>query len=518
MESKPDKVERSYDIVIIGYGPVGQFCSAILDKYKLNIAVIETYPNIYPFPRAIAMDDEIQRLMNSLGLWEKFKEKTIVPEFVDFVFPNGKVVQRGPVAVTSNGYPFVTMFYQPELEDLLRSYVNEKENIDVFLEHELINFKEETGVINLSIKNNKENKLLKFKTKYLLACDGSKSFVRNKLNIGTVDLKYSKEWLVVDVNLLDSNETEKVARQICDPVRPTTYTLSPGNRHRWEFQLLAGERANKMLKEETISRLISPWLEKNRYELDRVAVYNFRGVHAEELRHKNIFLLGDAAHQMPPFAGQGMNSGIRDASNLCWKLAMVLKNGCGDEILDSYQSERIDQIQGTIKSSIALGKLLDSLSLAYKRNTPLEEAVAPEAREQAYGGKKSFADRSIKKGIFSSFKKDMNAGKSIQKAKFKNRSNELFIDDLIDFHFSLIVNGDPSNLLNEKTLNAFKEIDTVFVNTNDYRIQNTRFQDIMETGSIIVRPDKSIYGTTSDNVSLQELSDNLFSALCYDKS
>ena len=132
MESKLSQHNEYYDIVIAGFGPVGQFCSNVLDQYGIKVGVIESSDNIFPEPRAISIDDETQRLINSLGLWKDFKDSIIVPDYADLIFPNGKVVLRGPVAVTSNGFPFVSTFFQPELENLLRKNLDSSQNINIF--------------------------------------------------------------------------------------------------------------------------------------------------------------------------------------------------------------------------------------------------------------------------------------------------------------------------------------------------------------------------------------------------
>ena len=366
--------------------------------------------------------------------------------------------------------------------------------------------------ICLSWENLQKNKLSRIKTKYLFACDGSESFIRNKLKINLVDLKYNKEWLIIDIVLQDFDEIEKVARYICDPERPTIFTTLTKNRVRLEFQLLAGEYGEKIINDNNFAKLISPFLNDKKYDLERTSVYRYRGNCANVLRRKNIFLLGDAAHQMPPFAGQGLSSGLRDASNLCWKLAYVINNELNDEILNTYEVERMDEVKNSINSSIALGKLIDSLSIAFKKNTPLEEAIPPEAREQAYG-KKSLTKKSIRKGLFSSLVKDNNIGKLVPMTRFVSEFNNISIDDLLDSKFAVISSKEPKDLLHEDTLGFFKKIDAVFINISKYKILSPRFQDLVDIGDIIVRPDKMIYGITSNEVTLQNLAEELFDRL-----
>ena len=509
MESNLSQLEDSYDIIIAGFGPVGQLCANLLNKYGLNIGAIESNFGIYSEPRAISIDDEIQRIISSLGLWDSFKDSVHVPDFADLIFPNGKVVLRGPVTSTSNGFPFVSTFYQPELESLLRANIDKSKNTDIFLGYEIINFKEEGELIDISIKNLKDNKLLKIKTKYLFACDGSESFIRSKLKIDLIDLKYNKEWIIVDIRFQNSYELEKVARYICDPERPTIFTTLTGNRIRLEFQLLAGENGKEILNENKFIRFLPLLLGDKEYQIERAYIHKYKGNCAKELRRKNIFLLGDAAHQMPPFAGQGLSSGLRDASNLSWKLAHVINYQFNDEILDTYQIERMDEVKNSIDSSIALGKLIDSLSLAFKNNTPLEEAIPPEAREQAYG-KKSLTAQSISRGLFSNLVKDNNVGRLVPMARFSKKVDNVSIDELLDSKFSVISSKDPRGLLDARALSSFKAINTVFINISNYNFLNSRLSELIDVGDIIVRPDKLIYGITSSEVTLQNLADEFF--------
>ena len=241
MGVKQNQLEDYFDVIIVGFGPVGQLCSTLLNKYGLNTAAIESNLDIYSEPRAISIDDEIQRIISNLGLWDDFTRNQEVPDFADLVFPNGKVILRGPVTSTINGFPFVSTIYQPALENLLRQNLNHSKTNRIFLGYETINFKQENDFVDISIKHLENNKLSKLKSKYLFACDGSESFIRNKLKINLIDYKYNKEWLIVDIKLDESNDLEKVTRFICDPERPTIFTTLKGDRVRIEFQLLAGE-------------------------------------------------------------------------------------------------------------------------------------------------------------------------------------------------------------------------------------------------------------------------------------
>lgn len=504
----------SFDVVIVGFGPIGQFVVNLLKPYNLKIAVIEKLPSINSSPRANAIDDEIMRGMSRLDTFKEFKNKTSVPDFIEFSFPNKKTIQSTPVKKTLNGFPAVTMFYQPDLENALLKNIMYSRNVEIFYENELIDFREKDNQITLTTRcsDKKNNKIIK--AGFLLACDGAESSVRSMLKIDQLDLQYNKDWLIIDVNLNEGITLDKVARQICDPDRPTVFMHSPGKKHRFEFQLLAGENPKEMSSESSVHKLLLSWLEPSQYTIERKEVYKFRGKKANQWKVGNIFLLGDAAHQVPPYAGQGINSGIRDAINICWKLNMVINHGLDQNILESYQIEREIHVEETIKSSIALGKLIDSLAIAYKKKMPLADAVAPEARDQAYGGKKANPSEEINPGIYCNSLVHQFTGRLVPYINLKDSdNNEIGLDSLLDGEIAIIGEGRIENQLSVGAIKLFKELNAKFINILDYSFRNNDFREILKTGYLIIRPDLHIYGVSDSESSLEELSNQFFESL-----
>ena len=506
---------HNFDIVIVGFGPVGQFAANLLDQYNLKVAVIEKSSHIYFKPRANNLDDEVMRRISSFNDFKKFKNKTSVPNFIEFNFPNGKNIQSNPVKKTSNGFPAINMFYQPDLESFFYKNIYYSKKINFFFDNELIDFKENNDQIALttSSSDKKTNKILR--TKFLLACDGFDSSIRSKLNIGQQDLQYNKDWLIIDVDLNEGKILDKVARQICDPDRPTTFLSTSKTKHRFEFQLLAGEDAEEMKSNKSINRLLKVWLEPNEYTIERREVYQFRAKKADLWKKGNVFLLGDAAHQIPPYAGQGLSSGIRDVANLSWKLNLVINGSIDKIMLESYQIERETQVEETIKSSIALGKLIDSLAIAYRKKIPLADAVAPEARDQAFGNYKANSSKDINSGIYFYSLNHSYAGKLIPKFKLRNRHNvEFDLDNLLFGRISIISNGDAKKELSNRTIQFYKILNSKFLNIQNYTFKNSEFKDILKSGTIIVRPDMFIYGVTDNENSLEDMSMQFFNSLC----
>ncbi|TMD95507.1 MAG: hypothetical protein E6I79_01095, partial [Chloroflexi bacterium] len=193
---------------------------------------------------------------------------------------------------------------------------------------------------------------------YLLACDGGRSTIRRMLNIPMKGTTFAQKWLVVDV--IDDEESSPIAMFFCNPSRPTVTVPSPHKGRRWEFMLLPGEIENDLLRTDSIAALIKQAGGSPHSEIIRRTIYTFHSTIAQNFSKGRVFLLGDAAHMMPPFGGQGLNSGLRDAHNLFWKLAMVLHGLASDRLLDTYHEERHRHVAQMIRFSSFLGSIVMS--------------------------------------------------------------------------------------------------------------------------------------------------------------
>ena len=194
---------------------------------------------------------------------------------------------------------------------------------------------------------------------YVAGCDGANSFVRRQLDATVTDLGFFFDWLIVDVIPHRQRNWEPLNWQLCDPARPTTIVCGGPGRRRWEFMRLPGESIDDLDEEATAWRLLQPWdITPANATLERHAVYRFEARWVDTWRRGRLLIAGDAAHQMPPFAGQGMCSGIRDAVNLAWKLDLVLSGRAPEGLLDTYPSERIPHVRAVIDFSMGLGRVI----------------------------------------------------------------------------------------------------------------------------------------------------------------
>ena len=230
---------------------------------------------------------------------------------------------------------------------------------------------------------------------------------------------------------------------------------------------------------------------------------------AKTFHKDNVFLIGDSAYQMPPYASQGLNTGIRDMLNLIWKINLVVNFNCNKNLLLSYDLERAQQIKQTIKSSIALGQLIDSLSMAFQKNIPLEEAIAPEARDQAFGRRNSIEEKDLKKGIFSHSQSEMIINRRLSNRAITDKQDIGCLDKMAGNSFAIFSRKDIRNELNEDIYEKLLNLNFKFIFDYSDFIIGPELSEYLETGEIIIRPDKKIYGISSTKLNINKLASEL---------
>ncbi len=356
-------VNERFDVMVIGFGPVGAVLADWLGQEGLSVAVVERSTEVYPLPRAAHFDHEIMRVFQRLGIVDAVLPHVRVAGAYEFRNAAGDllmVARRGGEQGVS-GWAYSYMFNQPAIERALRAQIAQMPNVSVRLGHSFAGFDPHCDGVTVHIDDERGERR-HVEARYLVGCDGAWSPVREALGIGLEDYKFDEPWLVVDTIPHDPLKLPTVNLQICDPARPTTCVLMGPGCHRWEFMLLPGEDADVALADGFVESLLAPW--GFDLTIQRKAVYRFHGLIAQQWRAGNVLLAGDAAHQMPPFAGQGMCSGIRDAANLAWKLVAVLKDGARPELLDTYQPERDRSVRDYIELAIEMGRVVCTLDAA----------------------------------------------------------------------------------------------------------------------------------------------------------
>lgn len=372
----------SVDVAILGAGPVGRLLALLLGRHGWQVEVLERRPCPFPLPRAVHLDHESARVLQSAGLMRELAplcEPVGQYEWRNAAGQALMVVQAGPGV---SGWPESVMFCQADLERLLARAVAELPNCHVCWDREVDGLAERSDGYEVTARA-ADGGRTSVTARWVVACDGANSTARALLDVPVEDLGYSFDWVVADVLPFSPTGWEGLNVQICDPARPTTAVSGGPGRRRFEFLCLAGETLGQMARPDVLWSLLEPLgVCPANAELERYAGYTFQARLARDWQigeNGRVLLAGDAAHQMPPFAGQGLCSGLRDAANLAWKLDLVLSGRASAGLMATYPSERRPDARSAIELSIALGRLI--CVLAPGEAADRDAAMVPAARE-----------------------------------------------------------------------------------------------------------------------------------------
>ncbi len=352
-----------YDVAIVGMGPVGATLGNLLALRGVSTLILDREADIYSLPRAVHFDGECMRVFQTVGVAHELAPNLLVVPGMRFVDAAGRALIEWarPTERGADGWYASYRFHQPALERTLRRRLATQSCVDIALRHDVFSLEPAGDHAVLRMEDLSTGRLFGTRARYVVGCDGARSTVRRFMGTELDDMKSHERWLVVDVVL--NHEREDLgdfAVQYCDPVRPATYVRGIGMRRRWELMLQPGEDAATMMQPERVWKLLSRWLTPDEAVLERPAAYTFHSVVARGWRRGPLMIAGDAAHQTPPFMGQGMCAGIRDAANLGWKLADVLSGNAHEALLDTYESERSPHVREFIETAVRLGAVIRS--------------------------------------------------------------------------------------------------------------------------------------------------------------
>ena len=366
----PTSETLDVDVLIVGYGPVGATLANLLGRCGVSTLVLEREAAAYHLPRAVHIDDEVMRVFQAIGLAEEIARHTHVSPGMRFVCPRGRLLLEWPrpQEVGPQGWHASYRFHQPDLERVLRAGVARWPSVVVRPRCEVfaLDAAADGGDDDVLVRfeDLSSGRLLRCRARYVVGCDGARSLVRRFIGSPLEDLGFHERWLVVDAVLKRPRpDLGDHSVQHCDPARPATYVRGTGDRRRWEIAILPGENAQAVTAPARVWELLERWITPEDAELERAAAYTFHSAIAERWRDGPLLIAGDSAHQTPPFLGQGMCAGIRDAANLAWKLVRVLRGQAGDALLDSYQTERAPHVREYIELALRLGGLINTKAM-----------------------------------------------------------------------------------------------------------------------------------------------------------
>ncbi len=484
---------KEFDVTIVGLGPAGGTLANLLAMHDFSILILDREKSFYPLPRAVHFDDEIMRVFQTIGITKEFLKHTIINKGTKFVNSKDKVILDWPrpKKITANGWYPSYRFHQPDLEKKLRKKLKNYKKVLIEQNSEVIKIKNSKNHVDITYLNINNHKEYLVRSKYVIGCDGANSITRKQMKTKMDNLGFTQKWAVVDLILKKKkNNLPDRTIQYSNPKQPATYCRNVGRRRRWEFAIKKNHSDKKVLSENYIWHFLKPWLNKSEAIIERKTIYTFESAIARKWRKGRVFIAGDAAHLMPPFMGQGMCAGIRDASNLAWKIANCIRNKFNETLLNTYQSERSLNVKEYIETTMRMGEFVNAVE-----SIQITDNIKSDNK-----GIKSMQSIKPKLGKGLGNLKDRNRGKTFPQFKLKNNKT---LDDYFSKKGMIILSSDikPKTSKNDSILKA-KNLSEV-----------SRYLKNINSKAILVRPDRFILASARSNKDVRVLFKKYYSIL-----
>lgn len=472
-----------FDVVIVGLGPTGATLANLLAQCGVQVLVLEKEAAIYNLPRAVHFDDETMRVFQTTGIASALTQQIRVNPGMRFVDPQGNIVLDWPrpQQLTEQGWHASYRLHQPDLERLLRQTLTTPGHCRVLLSARLTDATASPHQVNFTYDYQGQQR--HSSTRYMVGCDGANSSVRQLMHTALEDLGFKERWLVVDILLhRDMPELGDHTIQYCDPHQPMTYCRNPGNRRRWEMALPDQISDTQALDEPRIWQRLSRWITPQEATIERKATYTFRSAVAADWQAGRWLIAGDAAHLTPPFMGQGMCAGIRDAANLGWKLAMAIKHPHLHKLLSTYQHERSQHVTAYIATAVRLGELINTV------DTGTEQPPDNTASQKKMASLNVSIGSALAHGV--GLPESPLNGSLFTQPALQNKPS---FDDFIGYHFALISSAPVPDHIGVTVLDAN---------------EHPALQQILQTHdaiALLIRPDRYIASAAHNAAELQQL-------------
>jgi 3-(3-hydroxy-phenyl)propionate hydroxylase len=478
------------EVAIVGFGPVGAMLANLLGLQGISTLVLEREAAIHNLPRAVHFDDEVMRLLQTVDLAQAMQPFVHVSPGMKFVDDIGRLLLDWPRPqhVGQQGWHASYRFHQPELERVLREGLARWPSVTVRLRTEAFALEQGRDAVVVRYEDLETGSLTRCQARYVVGCDGARSLVRRLMDAPLKDLGFHERWLVVDALLRRPRpDLGDWSVQYCSKRRPTTYVRGTGDRRRWEIAVLPGEDEATITQPTKVLELLKPWVSPEEIDLERAALYTFHSAIAPRWRSGRLLIAGDAAHLTPPFLGQGLCAGMRDAGNLAWKLARVLRGQNEDSLLDTYQSERAPHVREYIELAVRLGGLINTKAM--------QAAVSGFVLNSGEAARMT----SIKPRLGPGLAAGCN-GPDGEIAPQPRLTDGVRLDDRVGYRFAVLLQSHFAASLPAETLEHLARREIVVV-ADDAPEPNTWLQRI-DAPAVLVRPDRYVLGTAR---SVQEL-------------
>ncbi len=501
--------ETRTDVVIVGLGPVGALTALLLAESGLRVVVLERSAEPVVLPRAVGLDGESLRAFQRIGLGDTVQAIVQPPRERDEVcFTDSRRRRLFGLEIPRhghNGWRDVVFFDQPELEALLREQVARHPGIEVRLGEEVVDLDARPDAVVLESRGRAGAR--RTRADWAIGCDGASSFVRGAVGIDWLSLGYDQDWLVVDIVQGPEADLPLATMQVCDPERLTTYVCVKDPNRRWEFQLREGESREEMLRPERIESLLRPWLPPEHYEIRRAAVYQFHAATASRWQEGRVFLAGDAAHQTPPFLGQGLNAGFRDAVNLGWKIPLVHAGLCDARLLESYAEERDAHARDLVEWAVAVGKLMESLAA---REAGLPDPHPAVDQSAGYGQGRNAPP--LRGGVLvaEQFRDDSPVGSLLRQPTVRRAAgggDEAFrLDELLGRGFAVLGRKEGDLHVGAEARRVLEGLGGRMASLEGLEVVEGQLDPLFDThAAVVLRPDRYVFGVVDEEWDLDRL-------------
>ena len=468
------------DVAVIGLGPVGAITANLLAHQGLRVVALDREPDVMQVPRGVGIDGEIMRVMQTLGLAASLEPFLKVFRGAQYIDSAGSVVASRPAAssVGSQGWPDRYNVHQPEFEEVLRTALRSNPLITELVSTEVENIIQSPEAAQVLARSTKDGSALTVTAKYVVGADGGRSTARRIIGSTYEDYGLNQPWIVADFKVSDAADLPAINTHYAHPVSPAIYIHVVRDIRRFEFRAAPGEDLEAAVMPDRIWSRVAPWLAPEDAELLRAAVYTHRSLVVDTWRHGRVLLAGDAAHQTPPFLGQGLCTGVRDAAALAWRLRDVLLRGAPEDLLDSYGKERAAHARHFITTATELGT---------KLTQPTKESI--ELLNSRVGREGRGVPPRLGDGIY-----DAAFGGGYLSAQPRNGSGVL-VDDLIGYEFGLIITPEAFSELSEEVRSSLPALRVIPL-VADAALHAWLHEQ--QAQAVLVRPDRYVYGSYAE--------------------